>query len=437
MTRVSGTSEGSPVPVVRVGVIASRELVSRIVRTADAWVGDSLLVSLIPLVYETEEDSASLIDEHRDEIDVALFAGPLSYDIARAEGPIPVPGAHLSLVGSALHTALLRLGTRGVQDLSRLSIDSLSADDVTAAFGEAGLDSRRVLARPYTDPSDAASFLDFHRSVADRCAAALTSLPSVAQRLEADGHTVELMRPTDASIRAGVREAALRGAGRALGETKPAVIVVIVGRDPGAEDPTSLEALSRARALFAVRAALGRLCSDAGMALSVLGERGFTLHATRGQLAGDTLDDAAQQIITRVEKEVGISPSVGVGVGSTPLEAERAAFRSLSGTPGGSLETAPPAAVTTDVDGVYGRFSPLFDTIAARGPGRDTVDASVVASVLGVSERTAARILNELVEQGLAWLLPAEGTRGRGRPRRMFRLVLPRDESTSSAALGA
>lgn len=438
VTRAASGIGGAPVAVVRVGVIASRELVLRIMRTADGWIDDRLMVTLVPIVYETEEEAAALIEAHRDGIDAALFAGPLSHDLAQAGGRLAVPAAHLSLSGSALHAALLRLVVRGVQDLQSLSIDSLDLTELTGAFQETGLDPERVIARPYSDPSDAASFLDFHRSVAARCAAALTSLPSVAQRLAAEGIVVELLHPTDASIRAGVREAALRGAGRALGQVKPAVAVVVVGRDPGVEQPSSLESASRAHTVGLVRAVLSRLCAEKGLALAVVGDRGFALHATRGLLPGSTLAEVSHRIAARVEKEVGVVPTVGVGVGNTPLEAERAAFRRIAGASERLSENAaaePREQVPVAARGVSERIALLFSAVAVRGLGADTVDATDVAAVLDVSERTAARILNDLVEDGRAWPLPSDGTGGRGRPRRVFRLILPRrDESVASAS---
>jgi hypothetical protein len=72
-------------------------------------------------------------------------------------------------------------------------------------------------------------------------------------------------------------------------------------------------------------------------------------------------------------------------------------------------------------------------TAASRGgPGRqatDTqqpliVDAENAGKMLGVTPRTARRLLRTLVEEGLAWPLPPNRTPQPGRPRQLYRLIV-------------
>jgi predicted ArsR family transcriptional regulator len=51
------------------------------------------------------------------------------------------------------------------------------------------------------------------------------------------------------------------------------------------------------------------------------------------------------------------------------------------------------------------------------------VDAETAGRLLGVTPRTARRLLHGLVEEGLAWPLPPSRTPQPGRPRQFYRLV--------------
>ncbi|MDD6790952.1 MAG: transcriptional regulator, partial [Thermobifida fusca] len=52
------------------------------------------------------------------------------------------------------------------------------------------------------------------------------------------------------------------------------------------------------------------------------------------------------------------------------------------------------------------------------------VDAENAGRMLGVTSRTARRLLRTLVEEGLAWPLPPNRTLQPGRPRQLYRLIV-------------
>jgi hypothetical protein len=52
------------------------------------------------------------------------------------------------------------------------------------------------------------------------------------------------------------------------------------------------------------------------------------------------------------------------------------------------------------------------------------VDAENAGKMLGVTPRTARRLLRTLVEEGLAWPLPPNRTPQPGRPRQLYRLIV-------------
>ncbi|GAA4332227.1 hypothetical protein GCM10023178_45340 [Actinomadura luteofluorescens] len=52
------------------------------------------------------------------------------------------------------------------------------------------------------------------------------------------------------------------------------------------------------------------------------------------------------------------------------------------------------------------------------------MDAENAGKMLGVTPRTARRLLRTLVEEGLAWPLPPNRTPQPGRPRQLYRLIV-------------
>ena len=64
--------------------------------------------------------------------------------------------------------------------------------------------------------------------------------------------------------------------------------------------------------------------------------------------------------------------------------------------------------------------------------GAQVVDAEAAGRMLGVTSRTARRLLHTLVEEGLAWPLPPSRAPQPGRPRQFYRLVTEKLRQPSS-----
>jgi predicted ArsR family transcriptional regulator len=64
----------------------------------------------------------------------------------------------------------------------------------------------------------------------------------------------------------------------------------------------------------------------------------------------------------------------------------------------------------------------LRDGLADADSEAQVVDAESASTLLGMSARTARRVLQELAREGLAWPVPASAV-SPGRPRQTYRLV--------------
>lgn len=406
--------------------------------------GPALARRLIGAAYRSEQEAADKVLRLGTAIDACLFANQVSYEYARRAGALRAPATCVPLSGSALFAALLRAcpefgPRRGLApDLARVSVDILSRSDIEDAFAELGLGTSQLHVRE--DPASAATLAAFHERLWQRgqTSAAITCLESVAQRLTAAGVPVLTVRPTGSAIRAALRTATLLGGQRRLEEAQLAVAVV--------EVPTLRESprrgaprQSRDELRLTVHRFLLQEAQRMQATVSPLGDHSFLITATRGSLAAATEGFRVPPFTDRARAELGLAVEVGVGLGRTAQDAEahaRAALaRAQSGTPargfaldreGHALlpaprQPVPPASSRPRSQETLARLADKLSSV--EGAGALVVDAEMAGRLLGVTSRTARRLLHTLVEEGLAWPLPPSRTPQPGRPRQYYRLV--------------
>ena len=439
-----------------IGVVGSHDLVERIMLSPAATrgppgavpglpgndpaaggflTGPGLARRLVAAAYRTEQEAGDKVRRLGPDIDAWLFASQVPYSFARRAGVLRGPATCVPLSGSALYAALLRAGRERDCDLTMISVDTISRAEVDDAFADLGVASRDVHVRE--DPGGAAALAAFHERLWRRrqTSVAFTCLESVAQRLAAAEIPVLVVQPTRSAIQAALHTATLLAVQRRLEDSQLAVAVVEVpalreaSRRPAPGQPGEELRLTVHRLLVQEAQRIRATVSPAG-------EYRFLVTATHGSLAAATDGFRVPPFTERAHSELGIAVEVGVGLGQTAHDAEshaRAALADAHAGPGarfvldreghalvpGPREPAParagnPKGLTT--------LSRLAGKLTADEGGR-VVDAETAARLLGVTSRTARRLLHTLAEEGLAWPLPPSRTPQPGRPRQFYRLV--------------
>jgi len=447
------TAQRQPPAELTIGVVGPHELVERVMLSGAATLGQPAPVTgpgpprrLVAATYRAEQEAPDKVLRLGPAIDVFLFACPVSLQYARRAGVLRVPATCVELSGSALFATLLRARADGRHDLSRVSVDVLSRGDVEDAFGELGVPARDIHVRE--DHGSAAALAAFHERLWRRSqtTAAFTCLEAVADRLTAARIPVWVIRPTGSAIRAALRTASLLGAHRRLEEAQLAVVVV--------EVPTLRETArrpaprqSREELRLTVHRFLLQEAQRMQALVSPVGDHTFLVTATRGSLSGATDGFRVPPFSDRARSQLGIAVEVGVGLGRTAQEAEahaRAALaRSHAAAPGArgfaldhegcALVPAPRAAAAALAARPKGleTLSRLASKLPDAG-GAPVVDAETAGRLLGVTPRTARRLLHTLVEEGLAWPLPPARVPQPGRPRQFYRIITERLASRPS-----
>ncbi len=436
-----------------IGVVGPRDLVERVMLSGAAAAGQpfasaagglppgpsltgpGLARRLVAAAYRGEQEAPDKVLRLGSAVDVFLFACPVPLEYARRAGVLRAPATSVPLAGSALFAALLRARADGRHDLSRVSVDVLSRGDVEDAFAELDIPTGDIHVRE--DPAGAATLAAFHERLWRRgqTSVAFTCLETVAQRLTAAGIPVYTVRPTGSAIRSALRTATLLGSQRRLEEAQLAVAVVEVPTlRESARRPAPRQ--SREELRLTVHRFLLQEAQRMRASISPVGDHTFLVTATRGSLSAATDGFRVPPFCDRARSELGVAVEVGVGLGRTAQEAEahaRAALTRSHADPGARgfaldrdghvLAAAPRAPAVSPAGKPKGleTLSRLADKLT--DDGTHVVDAETAGRLLGVTARTARRLLHTLVEEGLAWPLPPNRTPQPGRPRQFYRLV--------------
>lgn len=406
-----------------IGVVGPDDLVELVL----ALEGQTAEVSLVPFIYEHEEQAPRLVATDQEQVDGLLFTGIVPYVRASVDGVLRRPAEHVSYSGATLLRALveqLRLG----HDAAALSIDTLTRAQVIETMTEARLPTDRVQVLEYRVGITSEEVVAFHRAARNEGKAklAITCLGSAYRVLELEMHAVRLA-PSRHSIREALRHLVLTVSSLRTGDAQVALGLIDLD---GASD-----------------AALQRSISPLGGALARLDDA-YLVVSTAGLLEQATSHyqhlPLLEQLSSRHERV-----HIGFGVGRTAAEAQSLARRALGRSHAvGPIAAAVALADDTDIilDGgpqaghelptdnlsLLARRAGLNRTTlrrlqemsAERPADQSLLTASDVAEYLGVQERTARRVVKRLERSGIAEVVSVQRAGHSGRPRLLYRIRL-------------
>ena len=420
-----------------IGVVGPREMVERILLLGGG--PEAQRMRLIGSSHGEEHESYEKLLSIADRVDVVLFTGPLQFDLARATGELPVPATYIPVNSASLYSGIIRgLNSSEVNPL-RVSIDSITTEDVIEAYDDVGLATRHVHSCAYQNPESVGEFFNFHRRLYENgeSSGALTTVQSVAGRLESEHIPVFRLVPSSNTIRLSLNTAALLGVGNKLEESQ--VVIIIVEIAASARPIRGGAANWHQELVLSVHRQLLIEIRGVGAIVTQRDESSFMITATLGSLSALTGNLTFAPFVSKVRGETGLAVEVGIGLGATASDAEGHAYLALERSRAGgssatylvgqqgkmlflpdSLQTKVSAAPSVHTNHTLNR---VIKALGRQADGQIVVDAARVASATGVTTRTARRMLASLVESGHAWPMPAVISPNGGRPRQQFRLL--------------
>jgi hypothetical protein len=403
-------------------------------------------LQIVPLAYRVEEEAAELVAAAARRIDIALFCGPVPYELARGAIPAGLPVTYIPYDGSGLVKALFdyfRLPRRGP---NAFSIDGVPRDVVLRGVREVELVDVDVLTISNGAVLPREELVERHRDLwrQKRIRAAITYMRSVERALDGYGVPTIYVRPLTASIRIALEQALLMAENR-FNEAAQLVVMLVQIVRPPADGSTRAQKLDLTASSF-----LLDVGEEIGAALLPLGDGLYAFYTTKAGL--DQIPNWALgelPFLKRTADVLGVNPKVGIGFGGTSKEAQSNAMRALTlahEVPGtaafatlrdarvlGPLGTGSAAVRQTRVHdpdlvqearriGVAPRsLAQVYSYLASF----QTIDAEKLAQLLGVSDRSARRTVSRLVTAGMLESAGEESVHRRGRPRQLYRLAPP------------
>jgi hypothetical protein len=401
---------------------------------------------LVGAGHRHENDARAVVAKIGDRVDVVLFAGPLQYDLAVAAGPLGLPATFVPVERGSLYAGLVRLMSGQGADPTRVSVDSLTAADVAAAYQAVGVDSERVQVRPYSGPESVREYTKFHADAFRRGTAtgALTTVPSVCEELVRAGIPTIRLDPSPNTLRFALRTAALLGSTEKLKESQIALVIADVA-PAGSSSPRGLSNYRLQEDRLALHRGLIEQARLMQATVHLRDDDGYLITATYGAVSRATDGLRSGGFVKDLAARLGIELHVGIGLGLTAREADEHARRAI----GEARASDRTAAVVVDGAGAAvdlplepspdrppepsthsGRSLQLLaDLVEGAVAAKDqpvVVDADSAAVALGVSRRSAQRALQALAADGLAWPMASAASKHAGRPRQLYRLVVER-----------
>ncbi len=430
----------------RVAVVGPQDLVAEMIMDGT----DFPELELIPLPYEKETEALDLVRANMHKVDVVVFTGPVPYLLTKGKIPPYLPLVYVRYSGAALYRVLFQIlqQNQGTMNLiEHLSIDTLPASAVKETYEELGLNSSQVYVL------EEKTFLNSTAQIAEhrRCYEAGLSMAAVCCLTSTYKELLKLKTPayricpTRFDMRETLRLAKIEGL--ALYHRKAQVAVAILKMEHGS---LASGTKNTQRLTLELHQLLLNYGERTGATVSFIGGDEFIIFSTRGALETATTNFSQVPLIDEIQAKIGINIALGLGIGHSAAEAENNARTALQQSQNAGWNNCCILQESGIMIGPFGSASPLAyemrslnpELIAVAGQsglsvstvsrleatmvnyGRTTLTANEVAGGLGLTLRSARRILNMLEQAGLATVVGMEQPVGKGRPRQVYDLRL-------------
>jgi hypothetical protein len=397
--------------------------------------------------YDSEAQVLGLLKLLGNEYNVVLYTGPLPYYLAKNQQEFSnYPSVFIPFNGNGLYRALFQI--RNLDDFSRISIDTISRDQVDSAFRELGLKdvSKNIL--EYTNPLPREEYVSYHKNLYERgeTDVALTCIRSCYQELQKSGVPVVRVFPLFSDIRETLDRVALIGESLWHKGFQLAVGIVSVNRYGEWSNQKAIIDIQKLQVQLTQSLILFTKEVDGHFIDTRPGE--FQFFTTRALIEKATHKFSHHpEILQQSYLPENLSLSIGIGVGGTANLAAENARLALQKA---QLEGENTCYVVNEEYQVIGPLGKNKSSIIElRTTGEEILEASKktglsastlkrvfnaieqagqdftvneVAAFLGMTLRSTRRLLQQLEQANLLAVVGQESVHSRGKPRKVYRL---------------
>ncbi|QGP92055.1 hypothetical protein MGLY_14110 [Neomoorella glycerini] len=411
---------------------------------------DTAGITPVTLPYKHEGETLSLVEKHDSQVDGFLFTGFLPYHETRKAGITSKPIFFYPINGTSLYRVFFIMKFHQGIDITRISIDTLKRDEVREVYRELELDYSNL----YVNEKDLTEFsqeqyFNFHKSLFLQgvTVGAVTAINSVYERLKSEGIPAFKVIPTLYAMKETLKF--IQAAAQAYtAESNQIIIQIIDIEDYNLNGPELASLEKRQRKLNLYQELLNYARNYQASVLPTEGDQ-FVILITKGIFREYTNFYEDIPIIYEIEKKLAMGISMGIGMGRSALEAEENAREALLLSKQKKGRNAYIINQDKQVIGPIGNGEKLDFNLKsddqrlvglAEKTGlsiatltriqslikklqRDAVTATEIQEGLGITLRTANRVLQKLSSCDIAIKVGLEQP-ARGRPRQVYRIKL-------------
>ena len=373
-----------------------------------------------------------------------LFSGIGVQESALTKGQVTLPYEHVPRGGYSLIRTLLEISRTMGNDV-KLSIDVVEPDTIQSVIEEMEIHFPAIHTQPF-DPAIAEKIYEkehIRLHTRKRADVLVTGFGAVYERLKQAGYPVFRLYPSPFEIRENMNRLLARMSAKNLQSAGIAIQLIrltSVRRDSIHQyddlKKAGLFNLELLEYVQAMQASLFHMGND------------YVIYANRGNVEDKENMTRFCDLMKWAEHKK-IRMASGIGIGMTACEAEKSARKALSnalkenenaffiirqdkirGPLGSDRELSYPFRISKEQDlkmaeniGITPGYLAKIRALTAK-TGQTRFDAKDLADCLGVSERSARRILKKFTDGGYAFVSGTETAGRAGRPRQIVELKI-------------
>jgi len=418
----------------KIAVIGPEPLVTDICQIASEF-ND---VEIKKLIYKTVEQSASLVENHEDTIDVFIFAGPSPYYLSKENLPLDSLSYYIPFKGSDIYRTLGKI-YEIYHDYPIISFDVVDAHFLDEIYEEIGISNvPYYLKSNNTAILDSNALVDYHLNLLkeEKVQVIATTLNSVYQSLRDLNASAFLIKHTKSVIRDTLEKAILKGKKQKREEALITVLQFQMTTNKH-EECTKLQ-----HECDLIKERILEYGKHLFSSTNITDNNLITLYTTRGLFDKITNGRKDFSFLKELNELFSVQINLGVGIGNTADSASYNAKKALDFSiqnmtgscylideqkrifgPLGTIQSINYNLLNSNEENQSSlTFRKFYAWLSMMK--KNEVTTREISIGMNTSERHASRILKSLCEKNIANIIGKESINQKGRPRLIYEINL-------------
>lgn len=402
-------------------------------------------------------DAPKFTKELSEKCDILLYSGYIPYSISKKNIPYNLPAHFIPIKGASLYRAFYLLRKK-ITTIKTVSIDTLTEKDIDDLNNNLDESITSIHYDSKLSLEKTEAIVTFHEELykSNKTQCALTGLKIVSDALTIKGVPNKWIVPTDGDIVVALERALLATEQRINLESQIVFGIIHFDNFEQLQRQITSEQKTQRLQLDIHRVILDYVEELDGY-LTSLGGNEYMFVTTRGTFERVSQGYKYFPLITDIEKQFKVNISVGVGFGTTAneagLHARMALLQSIDHGGKKCFIVKEDRSVIGPIENIIPLTYPLNITNKSlikqaekssvspyylgkvisilKRKNAETFTANELASSLGITTRSANRMLVNWLDAGIVKIIGIEKLQTRGRPRQVYKLLL-KDKSLLS-----